>query len=119
MSLHPILLEQMDHGYGPNARTNVQKKAHVTRKQHLWIRLSFSEASTILLTRFNSRGLHCTVELFSRSSRQLWTFTRLTVLFVLMDGSAKNGGVPEKKKWVTVTVATYTRRLVWHIDLRR
>ena len=39
-------------------------------------------------------------------------FTRLTVLFVLMDERAKNGGVPEKKSGgITVTVATYTRRL--------
>jgi hypothetical protein len=44
-------------------------------------------------------GLACTVELFSRTLRQLRTliFTRLAVLFVLMDGRAKNGGVPEKK----------------------
>ena len=63
-----------------------EQNVHVTWKQHLWIRFSLSEGSTILLTRFNSRGLHCTVELFSRTLRQLPTFTRLTVLFVLMDG---------------------------------
>lgn len=32
MSLQPNVLEEMDHGCGPNARTNVQKKAHVTRR---------------------------------------------------------------------------------------
>ena len=39
---------------------------------------------------------------------------------ICIDGSmSKNWGVPEKIGDVTVTVATYTRRLVWHINLRR
>jgi hypothetical protein len=57
------------------------------------------EASTHTPYKVQLAGLACTVELFSRTLRQLRTliFTRLAVLFVLMDGRAKNGGVPEKK----------------------
>jgi hypothetical protein len=83
MSLHSNLLEQMD--VVLEYKDDMQE-VQVARTQHLWIRFSFSETSTILHTRFNSRGLHCTVELFSRSLRQLRTFTRLTLLFVLVDG---------------------------------
>jgi hypothetical protein len=54
------------------------------------------QASNILLIRFNSRGLHCTVELFSRSLRQLRTFTRFTVICI-SEWMRKKWGCARKK----------------------